>query len=367
MYLSRKLEPVRRRWRILSLLGAIALQGLLSHTVSAQSLEITPTNSEIRSTSTFPSDYLLGFGDQVSITVLGYDEYTGLYTILPDGTINLPLVGSVVAENLTPQAFTQELTARLNEYLVDPTVTVAPVILRPVVVTVAGQVERPGPIQLQNLTVATFTANTSITTDTTGSRSPTVSAAILEVGGITSNADIQQIIIKRTLGNGEVATTTVNLWEALVSGNPAQDLILQDGDAVFVPALPENSTFDRRLLVESTLAPAVIPVQVIGEVMSPGQVQVTPNSTISQALAIAGGPTEDAELSEVALVRLNDAGQVEREILDLEELSDEYQVQGGDVIYIPKQDIRETVDFAGRLFNPIGALFNIIFGFGNLF
>lgn len=351
-------------------LGVSTLAVLISPAAIAQVLSPVPEHSsddQAANVSDFPSGYLLGPGDQIAITVFGYEEYTGSYTILPDGTITLPVVGSIKASTQTSEAFTQRLTARLNEYLVEPVVTVTPIVLRPVVVTIAGEVARPGSVQLRSVTSATVTESTSSIAQSIVAQSPTVSSALLEAGGITSDADIQQIVVKRSIGNGEVVMTTINLWEALVTGDPNQDLILQDGDSIFVPELPENTTLDRRLLASSMLAPDTIPVRVIGEVNAPGQVQVPPESTISSALAIAGGPTEDAQLSQVALMRLNDEGQVEREIIDLRELSDGYQVQEGDVVYVPKQDLRETLDFAGRVFNPLGGLLNLIFGFGQLF
>ena len=39
--------------------------------------------------------YLLGAGDRVRIDVFNVPEITGEYTVLPNGTINMPLVGAV--------------------------------------------------------------------------------------------------------------------------------------------------------------------------------------------------------------------------------------------------------------------------------
>jgi polysaccharide biosynthesis/export protein len=112
-------------------------------------------------------------------------------------------------------------------------------------------------------------------------------------------------------------------------------------------------------LARSSFSPATVRVRVVGEVTAPGEVQVPPNSSLSSAVAIAGGPTEDARLRQVAFIRLSPEGTVERQTIDLRDLSDSYQVQDGDVIIVPKRGSASLVDFAGRVFSPLGAILNL--------
>lgn len=305
-------------------------------------------------------DYLLGPGDKVQITVFEYDEYTGEKTILPDGTVALPLVGSVEAAGLTTEQFAQSLTARLQTLLVNPVVTVELSSLRSVSVNVAGEVRRPGPIKLEDATAVS---------DSTAQNLPTLSRALVDAGGVTPNADIRQVTVTRRTSNGGSESTKVDLWSALTSENatPESDMILQEGDTIFVPTLSADAQIDRRLIARSRFSPDTVRVRVVGEVTNPGEVQVPPDSTLSSAIAIAGGPTTDARLSKVAYIRLNQQGQVERESVDLRNLTDDYQVQDGDVIIVPKRSETSIIDFAGRLFSPLGALLNILSGSANLF
>jgi polysaccharide biosynthesis/export protein len=305
------------------------------------------------------SDYILGSGDQVEITVFGYEEYTGSQIILPDGTITLPLIGSIPAAQRTPDQLAQELTARLDPLLVNPMVTVSLSTLRPVVVNVAGEVQRPGPVQLRSLTTNINNQQAGSTTRNIVDRAPTISAALTEAGGVTQNADIQEVVVRRNRPGGESTTTVINLWDALWSENPPPDLILQDGDSILVPRLEPGETIDRRLIARSSLAPETVRVRVVGEVTQPGEVQVPPTSTISSAVAVAGGPTDDAKLSEVVFIRLNDDGQIERQEIDLRELTDNYQIQEGDVIIVPETSTSSTLDFVGRLLSPLNFLFNL--------
>jgi polysaccharide biosynthesis/export protein len=305
--------------------------------------------------------YLLGAGDQIQITVYGYEEYTGARVILPDGTITLPVLGSVPAADRTPDELTRELTARLQPYLVDPVVTVSLNTLRPVVVNVAGEVHRPGPVQLRSLTtVSNTTGDQGSTTRGTVESVPTISAALVEAGGVTSKADIRKLTLRRMLPGGNYTTLTVNLWDALWSDTVPQNLVLQSGDTIFVPLLTEGETLDRRLLSRSTLAPRTVRVRVVGEVNSPGEVEVPPDSTISSAVAIAGGPNRDATLRRVELVRLNENGQITSEEMDLRDLDDDYQVQEGDVIYVPERGRSSFFRVMGEVLSPVNSLFNLL-------
>ena len=112
--------------------------------VSAQTaFPITPLPANnIAPNNITPSDYVLGSGDQITVSVFGYEEYTGARTVLPDGTITLPLLGAIPVAGQTTDSLARNLTARLNLLLVDPVVTVSLSIQRPVVVNVAGEVQR---------------------------------------------------------------------------------------------------------------------------------------------------------------------------------------------------------------------------------
>ncbi|NJR39813.1 MAG: polysaccharide export protein [Leptolyngbyaceae cyanobacterium CSU_1_4] len=294
--------------------------------------------------------YVLGSGDHIVINVFGYEEYTGDRTILPDGTISVPLLGSIRAAGRTTDQLAQELTRRLEPFLVDPAITVSLSILRAVSVNVAGEVLRPGRVQLQGLPGAGLTQQLE---------QPTLSMALTKAGGITQYADIRQVVLKRSSPDG-ISESTINLWDAIGSLDAPPEVVLQDGDSIYIPRLmAEDTSVDRRRVAQSSFAPATVRVRVVGEVTQPGEVAVPPNSSVSSAVAIAGGPTQDARLSQVAFVRLNAEGAIERQILDLRNLTDNYQIQDGDVVIVPKRGSSSFIDMAGRVLSPLGLLFGI--------
>jgi len=275
---------------------------------------VTPPRPALAQAINPTTGYRIGAGDQIQVTVFGYEEYTGARVILPDGTFSLPLLGAIQAAGKTPDQLTEDLTAQLRTYLVDPVVSVSMTTLRPVVVTVGGEVQRPGPVQLRSLTTVAAVNNNAVS-GTALNGVPTVSSALIEAGGITQNANIREITLTRTLPGNERVTIPIDLWsvlwseeapqdfssEDLASAEPertiSQDVILQDGDSIRVPRLAAtDDTIDRRLIARSSLSPSTVRVRIVGEVNNPGEVQLPPNSSLSSAVAIAGGPTDDAKL-----------------------------------------------------------------------
>lgn len=308
-------------------------------------------------TGGMPSSYLLGPGDRIDISVYGYPEYTGPTSVLPDGSIVLPIVGSIAAAGKTTDQLTQDLNVALNRILVNPTISVTLSALRPIVINVAGEVYRPGPLEIQETTNIAGNNNNNAF----AFAPPSVSKALVEAGGIKRTADIREVMVIRELPSGDVVRTQVNLWDALWSATLPEEMLLRDGDLVFVPRLAEGEALvDSRLLATSSLAPDTVRVRVVGEVTRPGEVAVPPNSSLSSAVAIAGGPTDDARLKEVAFVRMDDTtGEVVQEVVDLRNLVDTYQIEDGDVIVVPKTTSGSVLDLAARLVNPLNFLFRI--------
>ena len=326
---------------------------------------ISPTVPSLRNqapiaTGSFSNaNYILGAGDQITLSVVGYPEFTGTVALLPDGTLMLPLVGQVQAAGATPNQLGDYLTLVLRDYLVDPVVNVGLAVMRPVVVTVAGEVHRPGPLQLSSLTSSNGTTlnlnnlQSSSLNAQLASRPalPTLSSAVLLAGGVTQDADIRQVMVRRPLPGGREELLTLNLWETITSSAGSADIALRDGDSIFIPRLSGDG-IDRRMVARSSLAPSTVQVKVVGEVVNPGEVSVPPNSSVSSAVAIAGGPTTDAQLSDVSLVRMNEAGEIQQTDIDISNLVDTYQIEEGDVIVVRKRGYLSVLDGIGRVLNP---------------
>ena len=106
-----------------------------------------------------PGAYRLGPGDVVRLITFGEDSLTGEFRVSDSGTIALPLMGSVRASGLSPDA----LAARVSQTLVQrnilrsPSVSAEIVAYRPIFVL--GEVSKPGQYPYQpGMTVVTAAA-----------------------------------------------------------------------------------------------------------------------------------------------------------------------------------------------------------------
>ena len=104
------------------------------------------------------SDYRLGGGDTLQITVFGESDLTGAYPVSASGGVDMPLIGSVRAAGLTVPQLQQQLAQRLDARAVkSPNVTISITTYRPFFIL--GEVKNPGSYPyVPNMTVLTAVA-----------------------------------------------------------------------------------------------------------------------------------------------------------------------------------------------------------------
>lgn len=89
------------------------------------------------------TEYLLGPGDRLTVTVFGQPDMSGEFEVDGSGQLTLPLVGTVDAGGLTVAGLTESLTDRLaRDFLVDPQVSVEVLNYRPFYIL--GELKSPG-------------------------------------------------------------------------------------------------------------------------------------------------------------------------------------------------------------------------------
>jgi polysaccharide export outer membrane protein len=160
-------------------------------------------------------EYVIQPGDQLSVRVWGQDSMSARAKVRPDGRISLPFLDDVEAAGLTPSALGKRVQARLKEYVVNPVVTVSLEDLRPVVVSVLGEVTRPGQYPLEQ-----------------GSG---VLQALAAAGGMTPFADKDWILVVRKRKDGTDTERIRFTYESLKGAQGrAATFRLQGGDVVVV-------------------------------------------------------------------------------------------------------------------------------------
>ena len=72
----------------------------------------------------YATDYTLAPNDQLEVKIIGQKELDTKQAVAPDGTISLPLLGSVTAQGQTLSNFKQYLSAEFAKYIKSPQVVV---------------------------------------------------------------------------------------------------------------------------------------------------------------------------------------------------------------------------------------------------
>lgn len=188
---------------------------LLSATI-AQAREPVPVLPPAGAPSSAqPADYRIASGDELTLKFFYVPELNETVTVRPDGKIQLPLVGTVPAADLTPEQLARRLHAAYAGELRNPDVSVeiGKEFTRQQVF-IGGEVTQPG---MQALTPQL-----------------TLLRAIIVAQGMKDSAAPNRVLILRKGANGEAQVIKANVARQL-RGGEGEDLALQPYDVVLVP------------------------------------------------------------------------------------------------------------------------------------
>ena len=306
--------------------------------------------------------YIIGPGDQLQLTLLdpGVANLSGEFEILNDGSASLALLGSVVLEGLTVNQATGWLQSLYGRYLLRPDLNLRVVQPRPIQVSLVGEVESPG---LYSLTAGEGSQTVGVGDSTPGL--PTVVTAIQKAGGLTLNADLTNVRLQRRLpgDSQQLRETELNLAALLQLGDKYQNPFLFDGDTIVVgkAITPDRDVME---LAVANLSPQTIQVNVVGQVQSPGRIEVQANTPLVQAILAAGGPlTWRANRSNVELVRINRNGTATREIFSINyskgvSRASNPPLRNGDTVIVNRSTFAVVTDAIDAVTQPLTGLVN---------
>ena len=244
------------------------------------------------------NNYIIGPGDQLQINFLDVDEFSGLYNVLSDGSIQLPLIGSVDVSKKTINNATVFLIDAYKQELLRPDLYITVKKPRPILVSVIGEVARPG----------IYSINASSNDQIIGL--PTVIDAIRKSGGFSQNANLKEVILIRKINgqDGNLKKAKLDLLKLIIDGDQSHNPFLLDGDILNLTRANLNQSLGNNI-TKSNLNPKFISVQVVGAVNKPGLIKVLPDTTLAEAVYFAGGPIEwRANEGGVELIRINNNG-----------------------------------------------------------
>ena len=161
------------------------------------------------------ADYTLNPGDVLQITVWKEDGLDREVLVVPDGSINFPLAGTLSAAGKTTAQLQDEIVAKLQKYIPDASVAVSVKAALGNVVDVIGQVAKPGELTIGHRT--------------------TVMQALSMAGGLTPYASENKIIILRTV-DGKESSIAFPYDDVQRGQSLDKDIALSPGDVVVVPS-----------------------------------------------------------------------------------------------------------------------------------
>ncbi|MBF2007056.1 MAG: polysaccharide export protein [Chlorogloeopsis fritschii C42_A2020_084] len=300
-------------------------------------------------------NYILGEGDRIRVNIFEVPKYTSEYIIPSSGAINLPLIGNVLVQGLTPKQAADKISQKYSRFLKRPMISVN-LLAPPINITVAGEVTSPGVYTLNSLT------------DAGNHRELTLSKVIQLAGGIKPEANIRNIVVRRPTRSGTEQTINIDLWKLLWNllrnGDTNQEIIVEDGDRIVIPTATALNSAEVTQLA-TTLSPPRVSVGVIGEVKKPGQVELLHNSSLNQAILAAGGFNDvRARSSTVDLIRLNSNGSVTKRTIKMDLAAGINEqtnpiLRNNDVVVVYRRPTR-TPDSIGALCNSTSKVLGML-------
>jgi polysaccharide export outer membrane protein len=262
-------------------------------------------------------DYVIGPGDVIEITAQDVEELNNRSArVAENGTVNLPLIGTVTLGGHTADQAASEIQSKLTKYLYHPQVQVFVKEYQSRQVAVIGAVQKPG--------IVTLTRS-----------NPTIMDMITRAGGMTGDAGDQIVLFPAEKDSNTGAFQSVSFAsesaaQNVLKGAPLGRSDNAQGDSgdvsglvrklsakvqpVIIPLKGRSMGADR-LYLDMPVRPGdviVVPgggkVMVTGWIETPGQIQVGPGLTVLGAIGAAGGPMYAADMSDIQLVRATASG-----------------------------------------------------------
>jgi polysaccharide export outer membrane protein len=261
---------------------------LLGATLGAAAL--VPQAALAQAAPAAAAEYRLGAGDVLRVSVYQNPDLTLETRVSETGVVSYPLLGNVRLGGLGISAAEKLIADGLKNgnFVKQPQVSIVVLQVRGNQASVLGQVNRPGryPLELADTRLSDLLAT---------------------AGGVASSGG--EMIVVTGTRNGQPFRTEVDLPSLFAPGGRAQDLVVQNGDVLWVERFPL--------------------IYIYGEVQRPGQMRLERGMTLLQGLAAGGGLNQRGTERGIRVHRKGADGKVQV----LQPAMDE-PLKDGDVVYV---------------------------------
>jgi polysaccharide export outer membrane protein len=159
--------------------------------------------------------YTLRAGDVLELQYRYTPELNQTVTVLPDGYVNLNLVGDVRVSDLTVEQAHDLIIRKAQAQLNEPDLNLILKEFQQPYVVVAGEVGKPGKMDLRENTTAM--------------------QAILLSGGFSPSAQSGQVLLFRKINSDTAEIRVLKLTKVHKTADLERDVQLESGDMLFVP------------------------------------------------------------------------------------------------------------------------------------
>lgn len=158
------------------------------------------------------SEYRIGAGNLLSISVYDEEDMKNLVRVSKDGTIMVPLLGNISVVGLSAKEAEAKIAKALTdeEYFINPQVNI--LVMQGSPILILGQVRGPGRYEMKE--------------------GLTILGAIAMAGGLTESASANGTTLTR-IRDGISETRKIPLGSILKGRS--EDILLEPGDTIFVP------------------------------------------------------------------------------------------------------------------------------------
>jgi protein involved in polysaccharide export with SLBB domain len=240
-----------------------------------------------------PSDYIVGPGDQLDVQLYGNQNRSLKLTVGHDGRVTLPDIGPIGVGGLLFSQAKASIEGRIERQMIGIHANVSMSDTRSIRVFVLGEASYPGSYTISGL--------------------GTITSALFAAGGVRANGSLRNVELKRR----GALVRRFDLYDLLIRGDTTDDVKLLQGDVIFIP--PVGAT-----------------VSVDGEVQRPAIYEIRNESTVADAVRLAGGLKPEADPPGAMLTRID--GNLRRVVIrvDLSPGAPAQGLRNGDLLRVPR-------------------------------
>jgi len=269
------------------------------------------------------ADYVLGPGDQITLSVEGLDENYSekIFRIDGSGDVSLPLIGRIHAAGNTSGSLEVALQTKLEPILKHPQVVVTVGSFGSQPVSVLGSVTNPGIFQLQGR--------------------KTLFDVLSMAGGLAPEAGYV-VRVTRPVENGKIPLPNIQVDV----GSRASVASIRVKDIIGIPKASDNIEI---LPGDTVSVPKSGVVYAVGSVVKPGAFSLDENESLSalQVVSLAEGLLPTSSTSKAKIIRIvpNTPNRVEIPV-NLSQLmagkAPDVQLQAQDILFVPSSKAKKA-------------------------